>query len=256
MGGPLGRLRDGSLLRLSLLGWNKILPRLNRVRATAGAPALSSVMELYGRAPLTLAYTSEPFEYPRSDWPSSVRLVGPSNWEPASQAPAWIRDLRQPVVLVTTSTEYQGDERLLQVALDALAQEPVTVIATSPAGRSTDLRVPQNARVESFVPHGPILEVAACVVCHGGMGITQKALSAGVPVCAVPFGRDQPEVARRVEVARAGTRLPAGRLNPARLREAVREAMTMREGASRVARAFEAAGGGPAAADALEVVAR
>ena len=41
----------------------------------------------------------------------------------------------------------------------------------------------------------PILEIAACVVCHGGMGITQKALAAGVPVCAVPFGRDQPEVA-------------------------------------------------------------
>ncbi len=256
MGGPLGRLRDGSLLRLSLLGWNKVLPRLNRVRATAGAPALSSVMDMFGRAPLTLAYTAEPFEYPRSDWPSSVRLVGPSNWEPPSQAPAWIRDLQQPVVLVTTSTEYQGDDRLLQVALDALAEEPVTVIATSPAGRSHDLRVPHNARVEDFVPHGPILEIAACVVCHGGMGITQKALSAGVPVCAVPFGRDQPEVARRVEVARAGRRLPAGRLNPARLREAVRQAMTMREGAARVAQAFAAAGGGPAAADAVEMAAR
>ena len=256
MGGPLGRLRDGSLLRLSLMGWNKVLPRLNRVRATAGAPALSSVMDMFGRAPLTLAYTAEPFEYPRSDWPSSVRLVGPSNWEPAAQAPGWIRDLQQPVVLVTTSTEYQGDDRLLQVALDALAVEPVTVIATSPAGHAAELRVPQNARVEDFVPHGPILEVAACVVCHGGMGITQKALSAGVPVCAVPFGRDQPEVARRVEVAGAGTRLPAGRLNPARLREAVREAMTMREGAARVARAFQAAGGSPAAADALESAAK
>jgi UDP:flavonoid glycosyltransferase YjiC (YdhE family) len=88
------------------------------------------------------------------------------------------------------------------------------------------------------------------------MGITQKALSAGVPVCAVPFGRDQPEVARRVEVAHAGTRLLAARLNPARLREAVREAMTMHEGAARVARAFEAAGGGPAAADAIEAAAR
>ena len=256
MDGPLGRLRDGSLLRLSLLGWNKVLLRLNRVRATAGAPALSTVMDIFGRAPLTLAYTAEPFEYPRSDWPSSVRLVGPSNWEPPSQAPGWIRDLQQPVVLVTTSTEYQGDDRLLQVALDALAEEPVTMIATSPAGISAELRVPQNARVESFVPHGPILEIAACVVCHGGMGITQKALSAGVPVCAVPFGRDQPEVARRVEVARAGTRLPAGRLNPARLREAVRQAMTMREGAARVAQAFAAAGGGPAAADALEMAAR
>jgi MGT family glycosyltransferase len=255
MGGPLGRLRDETMLRLSLLGWNQVLPRLNRVRATAGAPALKSVMDMFGRAPLTLAYTAEPFEYPRSDWPSSVRLVGPSNWEPERQAPAWIHDLRQlqrPIVLVTTSTEYQDDDRLLRVALDALAEEPVTVIATSPTRGSAGIRIPQNARVEAFVPHGPILEIATCVVCHGGMGITQKALAAGVPICAVPFGRDQPEVARRVAVARAGTYLPARRLTPTRLREAVREAMTMRDGAARIARAFEAARGGPAAANALE----
>jgi len=238
-----------------LLSWNRVLPPLNRVRGAAGAMPLASVVEVFGRAPLTLAYTAEPFEYHRSDWPSSVRLVGPSNWEPAAETPAWVSDLRRPVVLVSTSTEYQADDRLLQVALEALAEESVTVIATSPAGRLTDLRVPANARVEAFVPHGPILAVAACVVCHGGMGTTQKALAAGVPVCAVPFGRDQPEVARRVELVRAGTRLPAGRLNPDRLRRAVREAMTMREGAIRVSAAFAAAPGAPGAADALEALA-
>jgi hypothetical protein len=39
------------------------------------------------------------------------------------------------------------------------------------------------------------------------MGITQKALAAGVPVCVIPFGRDQLEVARHVEIAGAGTRV-------------------------------------------------
>ena len=56
------------------------------------------------------------------------------------------------------------------------------------------------------------------MICHGGMGITQKALAHGVPVCVVPFGRDQFEFARRVAVARAGTLLPAKRLTVARLR--------------------------------------
>ena len=36
----------------------------------------------------------------------------------------------------------------------------------------------------------------------GGAGATQKALASGVPVCVVPFGCDQLEVARRVEVVR------------------------------------------------------
>ena len=67
------------------------------------------------------------------------------------------------------------------------------------------------------------------------MGITQKALAHGVPVVAVPFGRDQPEVARRVEVAGAGVRLPAGKLTPERLRKAVRHAIELRPGAERIA---------------------
>jgi UDP:flavonoid glycosyltransferase YjiC (YdhE family) len=74
-------------------------------------------------------------------------------------------------------------------------------------------------------------------------------------VCVVPFGRDQLEVARRVEVAGAGTRLPAGRLSPARLRAAVVRAMKRAEGARRVADAFRAAGGPVAAADAVEQLA-
>ncbi len=256
MSGPLGRIRDSALLRVSLLSWNRVLPRLNGVRVAAGAEPLASVVDVFGRAPLTIAYTAEPFEYHHSDWPSSVHLVGPSNWEPATETPAWVGDLEQPVVLVSTSTEYQADDRLLQVALDALADEPVTVIATSPAGRLAGIRVPANARAEAFVPHGPLLEVAVCVVCHGGMGTTQKALAAGVPVCVVPFGRDQPEVARRVEMAGAGTRLPAGRLTSERLRHAIRAAMNMRDGAAHVSAAFAATPGASGAADALEGVSR
>jgi UDP:flavonoid glycosyltransferase YjiC (YdhE family) len=84
------------------------------------------------------------------------------------------------------------------------------------------------------------------------MGITQKALAHGVPVVAVPFGRDQPEVARRVEVAGVGVRLPVRRLRPDRLRAAVREAIERRPGAERMAVTFKAAGGSGAAADALE----
>jgi UDP:flavonoid glycosyltransferase YjiC (YdhE family) len=61
--------------------------------------------------------------------------------------------------------------------------------------------LPANARVERFVPHGLVLDRAVCAVTHGGMGATQKALAHGVPVCAVPFGRDQLAVALRIQEA-------------------------------------------------------
>jgi len=103
-----------------------------------------------------------------------------------------------------------------------------------------------------FVPHDVVLDRAVCAVTHGGMGATQKALAHGVPVCVVPFGRDQFEVARRVEAARCGTRLPAKKLSPLRLRAKVREAMTMTDGAKRVAAGFVATGGVARGADLFE----
>src|SRR5215216_3369929 len=204
------------------------------------------------RAPLMLYMTAEPFEYPRSDWPPSVRMVGPGIWDPRAKAPEWLERISRPLVLVTCSTEFQNDGKLLRVAFEALAGEDVEVVVTTAGVDPTSFTPPPNARIERFVPHSPFLKRAACVVCHGGMGITQKALAAGVPVCVVPFGRDQFDVARHVEVAGAGSRLPASRLRPERLRRAVREAMSKKAGAERIALAFATAGGPKAATEALE----
>jgi UDP:flavonoid glycosyltransferase YjiC (YdhE family) len=106
--------------------------------------------------------------------------------------------------------------------------------------------------VRQFVPHGAVLDRACCAITHGGMGTTVKALDRGVPVCVVPFARDQAEVARRVEMARCGIRLPADKLSAPALRESVRGAMTMTAGARRVAAGFAATGGVARGADLIE----
>jgi UDP:flavonoid glycosyltransferase YjiC (YdhE family) len=107
-------------------------------------------------------------------------------------------------------------------------------------------------RIERWLPHLPVMQHAAAVVCHGGMGVTQKALSAGVPVCVVPFGRDQFEVAKLVRLSGCGTVAMPDQLNPDNLASAVRDAMAMRAGAARVAEGFRRAGGSVASADAVE----
>jgi MGT family glycosyltransferase len=250
--GPLGRLRD-RLLRPVVFGTVEriVVAQLNDVRAGLDLGPIDATT-MFTRPPLLLYMTAEPFEYPRRDWPPNVRLVGPCAWDPPAEPPAWLAELERPLVLVTTSSEFQDDGRLVRTALEALADEPVEVVATLPAQRDAGIDVPGNARVLPFVPHGALLDRAACAVTHGGMGATQKALARGVPVCAVPFGRDQLEVARRVEVAGAGTRLPARRLAPDRLRARIRQAMSRRPGAERIAAAFARAGGPSAAADAVE----
>lgn len=251
--GPLGRLRDG-LLRPIVLGAieRAMVPALNEVRRPMGLSTLARIDDLFLRPPLVIYMTAEPFEYSRRDWPASIVMVGPCEWDPPAEPPEWIDQITTPIVLVTTSSEFQDDGRLVQAALDGLAGEPFTIVATVPAGDLARFGAPANARVERFIPHAAVLDRAICAVTHAGMGATQKALARGVPVCAVPFGRDQLEVARRVEVAGAGTRLPAVRLTPDRLRRKVREALTKAVGAKRVAAGFAAAGGPHAAADAFE----
>jgi MGT family glycosyltransferase len=227
-------------------------PPLGALRERHGLRRLRRWSELFERPGLMLALTAEGFEYARTDWPANVKLVGAINWSPPQPPPAWLDDLRDPLVLVTCSTELQRDRRLVRIALQALPTAGMSVLATTAAHDPAQFQAPPGSRVTRFVPHDPVLARAACVVCHGGMGITQKALSAEVPVVVVPFGRDQLETARRVELAGAGVRLSPGNLTPERLAAAVRESLDCRPGAQRVSRAYAAAGGAVAAVDALE----
>ncbi len=253
--GPLGRLRDTVLRPLTLGALERTVRRaINQVRERLGLRPFAGALDVFTSPPLLLYLTAEPFEYRRSDWPANIRLVGPCDWDPPGAPPAWLADIDAPIVLVTTSSEYQNDERLVRCALQALAGEDLHVVATLPAGNPASFEAPPNAHILPFVAHGPLFDRALCAVTHGGMGATQKALARAVPVCAVPFGRDQLEVARRVQVANAGSRLPAKRLRPDRLRAKVRDTISCRPGASRVAEGFRAAGGAPIAADAFEAL--
>jgi MGT family glycosyltransferase len=273
LGGPLGWARDTGLRQLGRIGIDRtVLPRLNALRARHGLPKLAHFEELFAKPCLLLALTAEGFEYARSDWPANVRFVGPMHWSPAERSPAEpppagtqdaaeagdafaLDELSDPLILVTCSTERQRDKRLLHVALQTLPGAGMSVLATSAAHDPAQFDAPAGSRVVRYVAHDTVLRRAACVVCHGGMGITQKALAAGVPVVVVPFGRDQLETARRVRVAGAGACLSPRRLTPERLLGAVRTALGAQEGTRRVAAAFAAAGGAPAAAVAIEELA-
>lgn len=252
MPGTLGRLRDGAVATVMRpLIDHAMLRPINTIHRALGVEPLGSADEFVLRAPLALVGTAAPFEYPHPDWDDRLVLIGPCEFDPAPGAER-IDGLDRPTVLVTASSERQGDDALPITALAALAEEPVHVVATFPCGVPDGLPVPANATVRRFVDHGAVLDHAVCAVTHGGMGVTQKALARGVPVCVVPYGRDQFEVARRVVVSGSGTRVRANRLSPARLRSAVKRAMGMSAGARRVAAGFAAAGGAARGADVLE----
>jgi UDP:flavonoid glycosyltransferase YjiC (YdhE family) len=230
------------------------LPPVNAGRRAAGLGRLDRLAESSHRAPLTLYFTAEPFDYPRP-LPASVRMVGPGLWDPPAAAPVVLPADERPLVLVACSSEFQDDGAIAATALAGLRDRYRLVVTTAGVDPAS-LGDPGDALVERFLPHGEVLPHADVVVCHGGMGVTQKALSFGVPVCVVPWGRDQLDVAAHVLEAGAGTRVPRRKLSPARLAAAVEEALARRPGAARVKAGYEATGGTAAAADALEALIR
>lgn len=254
MHGPLGSARDRSLNTIaSQFDARARLPAVNKGREAAGLGPLRGMGEALYRAPLMLYYTATPFEYERP-LPASVRMVGPGLWDPPGAEPVELPAGERPLVLVACSSEFQDDGAIAAAALAGLRGRYRLVVTTAGVDPAS-LGDPGAALVERFLPHAEILPAADVVVCHGGMGITQKALSFGVPVCVVPWGRDQLEVAAHVVEAEAGTRVSRRRLSPARLAGAVEEARACGAGAARVKAGFEATGGAASAADALEALA-
>lgn len=254
--GPLGRFRDRVVDFAVRMSSSRSLEMVNALRVKHGLGPLADFRDRYLAAPLIIAATAEPFEYPRSDWPSSLAFVGPLVWEPAADEPEWLDELgERPLVLLvgSTETEYRTASTWIRKVFEALADEPVRVVATLPTDEVPE-PVPNNVLVKRFVPHRHLLARAMCVICHGGYGITAKALAAGVPVLAIPLVLDRFEVARRVDVAGAGVMLSERHLTRERVKAAVRTTIARKAGAERIAEAFRRAGGSAAAADAIESV--
>ena len=249
----LDRQRDRLVWAVQDVSTRGCIKQLNSLRAELGASPLNNAQDIFLQADLLLYLTAEPFEYSRRVWPKNVRAIGPGLWAPPGEVPQWVNDLPRPRVLVSVSTEFQEDGAIIEAALTGLADEPGSVIVTTAAVDPSAFSAPHDrVRITQFLPHAQVIPQMDVVVTHGGMGTTQRSLAAGVPVCVVPWGRDQSESARRAVECGAGTIVARSKLTPDRLRAAVRDARQLTPGAQKVAQSFRNAGGGPKGASLLE----
>src|SRR5256885_2428715 len=133
-----------------------------------------------------------------------------------------------PLVLVAPSTAQDPELRLLRVSLEALAEEPVRVVATTNR-RESEVPLPDgpaNAVVVDWLSYSHVMPEAALVVCHGGHGTVARALGAGAPVLCCPAVGDMAENSARVAWAGAGLMLPWRLTGAASMRWAVRRGLS------------------------------
>lgn len=251
--GRVWRARDAALGAIARGVWDRtFLGPLNDLRARHGLPPVAHTEDIVRAAPLVLSLCGPPLQLPSPSWPSSVVTVGPSLWGPPADPDPRITALTGPVAMVTLSTEAQQDAVLAHTALAALADGDLHTVVTTGAHDPAGFVGHPRATIARLLPHDQLLDHADVVVTHGGLGITQKALARGVPLVVVPFGRDQRDVAVRVEASGVGVRLVPRSLTAQTLRDAVEQARTLRPRVREVARRMNADGSARRAADAVE----
>jgi MGT family glycosyltransferase len=209
--GPLGRARDRAANRAFLALFNRGLPAVNRARAQHGLPALRHIVDQLNHVELVLVLASESFDFHGDAHPQHVRYVGPvladPQWVDEWRSP-WPEDDPRPLVVVSLSSTYMAQERVLARAIEGLGRLDVRVIVTTgPAIDPASLPTAENTAVVRSAPHTRLFPDAAVVVTHAGMGTVTRALAARVPLVCLPMGRDQLDVAARVVHAGSGVRL-------------------------------------------------
>lgn len=242
--------------------WQGIFDKLSAMRAKAGFEPLPDMRTLWmAQDRMIVTSVAALDDAPLPGW-DHVRHVGPvlDNEARATDAELpWPEDDQTPIVLLSfTTTELAGADKF-QTALDALADLPVHVMATTGgAFELNEITAPANAHVVSYADHEPVLKRAALTVTHGGHGTMMRALKHGVPMVVIPgFPHDQVPNAAAIRKWGAGIALP-GDADAAAIRAAAQEILAdpayraeARAGAETVA----ALDGARAAADEIEAVA-
>jgi UDP:flavonoid glycosyltransferase YjiC (YdhE family) len=220
--GPLGRAFWRALEPVTRGGLEQGREQLNDSRARVGLPALGHVHGGISRD-LALVATFPQLEYPRTHEEPWVRVTGPLMWEqPFGDVELPPGD--EPLVLVAPSTAQDPAGRMIQAALDGLADEPVRVLATTNR-RARPARVPPNARVVDWLSYARTMPLCDAVVMHAGHGTLMRALASGVPVVACPAAGDMGENAARVTWSGTGVALPRRLVTARGIRLALRRVL-------------------------------
>jgi MGT family glycosyltransferase len=250
---PEGRLRNQAETEQFFAMMTPATTRFSEVLRSCGAPELPEFF-LDSAAHLPdhfLELTAEAFEYPRSDLKESIQFIGNlmPNGHTKSTTPAWWDSLdgSKPVVLVTQGTIANWDlSQLIEPAIAALANEPVTVIVAAGRPDLESIRLPggirpENTKIENFIPFEQILPRVDVFVTNGGFGSVNLSLSKGIPMVVAGDTEDKIFTANRVGWSGSGINLETGRPGSEQILAAVRKVLSdqkYKENATRLQKEF------------------
>lgn len=237
-----------SFLNRALDGWNDMMGAQSDARRRCGFDPLPPLERLWGDLDLIQVNALEQLDGPPRTGLKNLRYGGPIFEDDDRAAPVrlpWDPADPTPLVLVSFSTaDVQVSVGKLQRSLDALAELPVHVVATTGGIDTARLSIAENAYAVQFASHGPLMRRASLLVTHCGHGTVMRAISHGLNMVCVTgkaadqeaASFDQEPIGEFVEEYGVGRSVPA-EASVARIRAVVESAITDHE-ARRNARAL------------------
>jgi hypothetical protein len=137
--------------------------------------------------------TTESFDFPGKGHPKQVRYVGPiltdPRWAEAWHSP-WPEDDGRPLVVVSFSSTYMAQERVLGRVIEGTrGLDARVLVTTGPAIDPDSLPHPDDVVIVRSAPHAQVFPATAVVITHAGMGTVTRALASGTPLVCLPMGR-------------------------------------------------------------------
>ncbi|MCX6032703.1 MAG: glycosyltransferase [Chloroflexi bacterium] len=163
----------------------------NRMRRRYGLPPIPTWEALY-HSDLVLM-PDIPELAPTRNLPGHIHYTGPLIWEPDGALPDALERPRPGRKLLYFTLGSTGLPATIQAVIAALRDSDYfVVVSTGDLAAPTDLGpLPENFYVTRYLPGSQVMKQCDLVICHGGNSTVYQALTAGVPVIAIPTHMDQ-----------------------------------------------------------------
>ena len=190
--------------------------------------------------------SSDAFDFKMNPAPDNLHYVGPSLDDPAELTlPAEVGAFMQtdrPLVLASMSTTFQNQASTLREIISGLERTKAAdggpikaIVTTGPAMKNETFSATENVLIVDAAPHSAILPHCSAFVTHCGHGSVMRALSFGVPLIALPMGRDQDDIAARIVDRGLGLRAKPSAKSVARKVHALLQNRTFNAAANNIA---------------------
>jgi MGT family glycosyltransferase len=237
--------------------YSPILKKIQSRRKELGLSIPSSITDAWSTR-LQISQQPQVFEFPRNDLPKHLRFVGPLRLKGGdSDIPfPWERLDGRPLIYSSFGTLQNRIHSNFQKVAEACSGLGAQLVLSTgkgiPAKSLGDL--PGNPIVVDYAPQRELLKRATMVVTHAGLNTVLDALSAGVPMVAMPVTNEQPGIAARMSFIGAGESLKNKPLTTSNLRPLIQRVLgnpSYKEAAEKVRASIQLAGGAPRASELL-----